>query len=726
MIENKSLNIKGMSCAACVARIEKIASKIDGVEDISVNLATEKARLKIDCEKADINNVISAINNAGFQAIEEKKENIDIISDDSENIFNFTFNISAILTIIIFVLSMGAMLPFPFFEKISHFKYNHQLQLILSTIVLFWCGSRFYVPAFKNILHPDMNSLVTLGTFTSWLYSMYLMTLNDNHHLYFEATAVIITFVMLGKNLEKKAKKNVSKSINALFDLSPKTAILLSNNEENTVLAENLKVGDTVVLKNGGAVAADGIVINGDCLIDESMLTGESKPVKKVIGSKVYAGTININGYIEYKTEKTGKQTVLSEIIVAVSEATEAKAKIQRLADKVASIFVPAVIFIAIIAFGLWYYFTGSFSESIISFVSVLVIACPCALGLAIPTAIISSVARGAKEGVLIKNGEILERASNIDICFFDKTGTLTLGNFSVTDIIILGNLSKNRLIEYVASLEKYSEHFIAKGIVNYAIKSSVKFLPVENFENISGYGIKGIIEGKNIIIGNKKLMKKENITIPKNLHLSKNNTQVFVSIDNEAVAVILLGDTIRKDGVDVINQLKKMNIKPIILSGDNIAAVKETAKILGIKDYYGNIFPEGKLQIIKEYQDKGYKVAMVGDGINDAAALSLSDLGVSLFNATDIAVTSSDMTITGGELTKLVTAIKLAKKSSKIIRQNLFWAFFYNIAAIPIAAGALYPFFNITLNPAIAGIAMAFSSVTVVTNSLRLRKIKL
>lgn len=723
MKEKEVLSIKGMSCAACVARIEKVAGKIDGVDKVNVNLATECATVELDNDKTDIKEVINAIEKAGFKAYKEKSNN-PTNNDKDENIFTAPFVVSLILTIIILVLSMGAMIPS--LDFIKNWQYNHSVQFILSTIVLFWCGSRFYVPAFKNLIHPDMNTLVTLGTFTSWIYSAYLMTIGHTGHLYFEATAVIITFVMLGKNLEKRAKKNVAKSINALFDLSPKTAIILKDEKEVTVNIEDINIGDISILKAGSIVAADGKVVSGDCLIDESMLTGESKPVKKVKGSQLFTGTIVLNGFVEYKVEKTGEETVLSDIIKTVKEATESKANIQRLADKVASVFVPIVLLVAIISFAVWLYYSGSFIESIIPFVSVLVIACPCALGLATPTAIISAVARGAKEGVLIKNGEVLERASKIDICLFDKTGTLTYGNFNVTDIVILGDISKHTLIEYAASLEKYSEHFIAKGIVSYGQRLETKFHTVENYENINGYGIKGVINGKKIIIGSRAFMSKENVSINKNIAITKNYTQVFIAIDGIAYAVILLGDTVRKDAQEVITNLKKMNIKPVILSGDNIDAVKDTAKLLGISEYYYNITPTGKLEILKEYQNKGLKVAMVGDGINDAAALSASDLGVSLYGATDVAVTSSDMTITGNHISKLYTAINLARKSSSIIKQNLFWAFFYNIAAIPLAAGVLYPMYKIMLDPAIAGIAMAFSSVSVVSNSLRLKKIKL
>lgn len=723
MKEKKSLAIKGMSCAACVSRIEKVAGKIDGVENVAVNLATESATIELDSDIADINNVISAIEKAGFSATVNNTLSKGKVADNN-GFESVSFIVSATLTFVIFCLSMGSMIPA--LEPLKNWQYNGYLQFILSTIVLFWCGSRFYMPAFRNITHPDMNTLVTLGTFTSWIYSAYLMTAGHGGHLYFEATAVIITFVMLGKILESKAKKNVATSINALFDLSPKTALISKDNDFISIKVEDLNIGDRAVLKAGSVVAADGKVVSGDCLVDESMLTGESKPVKKVAGSPLYAGTVTLNGFVEYIVEKTGQETVLSDMIKAVKEATESKASIQRLADKVASVFVPSVLFIALTAFIVWFYYTGSFMESIIPFVSVLVIACPCALGLATPTAIISAVGRGAKEGVLIKNGEVLERASKIDVCLFDKTGTLTLGNFSVTDIVILGDLSKNKLIEYAASLEKYSEHFIAKGIVAYGEKLETKFHKIENYENITGYGIKGVVEDKNIIIGSKSLMMKENVSIPKNIAITKNCTQVFVAIDNQAIAVILLGDSVRKDAIDVIKHLKKHNITPVIVSGDNEDSVKDTAKYLGISSYHYNMKPEDKMNVLKEYQSKGFKVAMIGDGINDAAALSLSDLGVSLSGSTDIAITSSDMTITGNELSKLVTAIKLAKKSSQIIKQNLFWAFFYNVAAIPVAAGALYPTFKITLDPAVAGIAMAFSSVSVVTNSLRLRKIKL
>ncbi|MBQ3034405.1 MAG: heavy metal translocating P-type ATPase, partial [Deferribacterales bacterium] len=402
------------------------------------------------------------------------------------------------------------------------------------------------------------------------------------------------------------------------------------------------------------------------------------------------------------------------------------KAKIQRLADKIASVFVPAVLLIAAAAFGVWFYFTGSIYESIVPFVSVLVIACPCALGLATPTAIISGVGRGAKEGVLIKNGEVLERASSIDVCIFDKTGTLTLGNFSITDITIFGNISKNRLIGYVGALEKSSEHLIAKGILSYAEKNSIKIDNADSFSNVAGLGIMGTVDGKEIIAGNRRIMEENGVIFPDNVVVSKNMTEVYVAVDGKAAGIILLGDALRHGAVETVAELKKMGIKPVIVSGDNPLAVAEVAKVLGIKEFYGEVTPDGKLAILKNYMDKGIKTAMVGDGINDAAALTAADIGISLSGGTDVAVTSSDMTIVGSDISKLITAIKLAKKASSIIKQNLFWAFFYNVAAIPLAAGAFYPLFHTLLNPAVAGVAMAFSSVSVVTNSLRLKTFKL
>ena len=720
MTEHKTLSVGGMSCAACVARIERVVSKIDGVAKVEVNLATESAVIDFNSDKTNTENIIAAIEKAGFTASPEKKQQ----PEDFSGLLNIKFVSCVIMTGVVFVLSMGGMVPA--LEFLQHFKWNHYLQFVLATVVLFWGGSQFYIPAFKNPLHPDMNTLVTLGTFTSWVYSLVLMIWGHGSHLYFETVTVIITFIMLGRTLEKRAKKNVRDSINRLMALAPKTAVIIENGQELTVRAERLKIGDTVILKPGSSVAADGKIISGQCSIDESMLTGESKPIKKTVGNEVYAGTNVVNGAVSYIVEKTGAETVLAEIVKTVTEAAAGKAKIQRLADKIASVFVPTVLLIAAAAFGVWFYFTGSIYESIVPFVSVLVIACPCALGLATPTAIISGVGRGAKEGVLIKNGEVLERASSIDVCIFDKTGTLTLGNFSITDITIFGNISKNRLIGYVGALEKSSEHLIAKGILSYAEKNSIKIDNADSFSNVAGLGIMGTVDGKEIIAGNRRIMEENGVIFPDNVVVSKNMTEVYVAVDGKAAGIILLGDALRHGAVETVAELKKMGIKPVIVSGDNPLAVAEVAKVLGIKEFYGEVTPDGKLAILKNYMDKGIKTAMVGDGINDAAALTAADIGISLSGGTDVAVTSSDMTIVGSDISKLITAIKLAKKASSIIKQNLFWAFFYNVAAIPLAAGAFYPLFHTLLNPAVAGVAMAFSSVSVVTNSLRLKTFKL
>ncbi len=720
MKEHKSICVGGMSCAACVARIEKVVSKVPGVESVSVNLASESASVDFDGAATDLNAIMAAVERAGFTASLERKTE----SAPDPGLLNGLFAVTALMTLVVFILSMGPMVPG--LEFIGGWKANPYIQLVLATAVLFWGGRQFYVPALKDPLHPDMNTLVTLGTFTSWVYSIALMVSGHTGHLYFEATAVIITFVMLGRTLEKRAKKNVSEAVNRLMDLAPKTAVIIEDGEELVIRAERLKPGDTAVLKPGSSVAADGAVLSGECFVDESMLTGESRPMKKIPGAEVYAGTSVLNGSVSYRVEKTGGETVLSEIIKMVTEASSGKAKIQRLADRVASVFVPAVLIIAAASFFVWFYITGSAAESMVPFVSVLVIACPCALGLATPTAIISGVGRGAKEGVLIKNGEVLERASGLDICIFDKTGTLTKGEFAVADTVTFGAASAEELLSCAAALEKRSEHPIGRGIISRAERDGLAIPEAESFHSETGGGVKGLVNGVEVLAGNGRFMKENGVEFPGGASASANMTEVFVALDGKAAGIILMGDVLRPDAAKVVSELKDMGIEPVMVSGDNPDAVRETAAALGISRFYGGVTPEGKLEILRSFQAEGLKTAMVGDGVNDAAALAASDLGVALSGGTDVAVTSSDMTIVGGELSKLITAVKLARKASRIIRENLFWAFFYNAAAIPLAAGVFYPVFHTFLNPAVAGMAMAFSSVSVVTNSLRLRSFKI
>lgn len=716
--KKEKIAITGMTCAACVARIEKVVSRLEGVDSFTVNLASEDAAVKFDETKVDINKVMNAIQKAGYGASLEKPKETGKI-----RLLDIRFYITAALTFIVFALSMGPMLPA--FSSLAHWAPNAYIQLVLSLIVLLYGGYGFYSKAFKNLKSPDMNTLVTLGSFSAWIYSAVLMAIGKTGHLYFEATAIIITFVLLGRNMEKKAKKNVAESVNKLMDLAPKTAILLKDGSELTVRAETLAIGDTAVLKPGAAVATDGRILKGLCYADESMLTGESKPVEKKEGDKVFAGTIIVNGTADYTVEKTGKDTVLASIIQMVSDASSGKAKIQRIADQVAAVFVPAVLLIAIISFILWFSITGEVTQAIVPFVSVLVIACPCALGLATPTAIISGVGRGAKEGVLIKNGEVLERAARLDICIFDKTGTLTTGKFGVMKIETANGFTESELLEYAASAESKSAHPIAESIVAYASEKNLQKTEPEDFISLHGGGIEATVQGKKIILGNAAYLKSKGIPAPKNIDL-KGATLVFAGISGKYAGIIALGDSVKENADKAVEELKRMGITPAIVSGDGKEAVAAAAEKLGIAEYYAGTTPEGKLEIIKNLQKEGKKVAMVGDGINDAAALAASDIGVALATGTDIAMSSGDMTIMGGDLSKLPRAFKLARKASKIIKENLFWAFFYNVAAIPIAAGIFYPIFKTFLNPAIAGIAMAFSSVTVVLNSLRLKTFKL
>ncbi|WP_278294226.1 copper-translocating P-type ATPase [Caloranaerobacter azorensis] len=600
---------------------------------------------------------------------------------------------------------------------------NGYLQLALATLVQFIIGYRFYKGAYHSLKGggANMDVLVALGTSAAYFYSLYNL-ISGVKEYYFEASAVIITLILLGKMLEAIAKGRTSEAIKKLMNLQAKTARVIRDGKELDIPVEQVVVGDIVVVRPGEKIPVDGIVIEGNSSVDESMLTGESIPVDKKEGDEVIGATINKHGTFKFKATKIGRDTVLSQIIKLVEEAQGSKAPIQRLADKVAGIFVPTVIGIAILTFAIWYFVEGDFTNALINAVAVLVIACPCALGLATPTAIMVGTGKGAENGILIKGGEYLERAHQIDTLIFDKTGTITKGEPEVTDIISF-NKSKEDILKFAAIAEKASEHPLGQAIVKKGEESGIKLTDPEKFNAIPGHGIFAVIEGKEVYLGNRKLMKDKNINIEDiedeivNLE-SQGKTAMILSINGRVEGIIAVADTVKEHSREAIKQLKSMGIEVYMITGDNERTANAIAREVGIENVIAEVLPEHKAQEVEKLKAQGKKVGMVGDGINDAPALVKADIGFAIGTGTDVAIEAADITLMKGDLRDIVLAIRLSRRTMRTIKQNLFWAFFYNSIGIPLAALGF-------LNPMIAGAAMAFSSVSVVSNSLRLKRFK-
>ena len=742
-VDKISLPVEGMTCASCVLRVEKSIAKIEGVTDVAVNLATEKATFNIDKSKTGIDEIKKVVEEAGYKidlsSFDEDK-NSSIIDEAAEktSVYDLTlkkdFLFALILTIPIFILSMSQM-----FEGIrelipfSDFQLN-KILLILTTPVIFISGKRFFKIFWNNLNHfiADMNSLVAVGTGAAFSFSV-LITLfpelilkaNEIPHVYFDTTVVIITLILMGKWLEARAKTKTGSAIKKLIALKPKTALIKSTDGEKVINVTELKNGDIVIVKPGEKIPADGIIKSGHSTVDESMLTGESFPVEKAEGDKIFGGTINKSGSFEFEVIATGIDSVLGKIITLVEDAQGSKAPIQKLADKIAAVFVPIVIVIAVITFIVWFTIGGddAFTKALINFVAVLIIACPCAMGLATPTALIVGIGKGAENGILIKDGEHLELAYKINTVLFDKTGTITEGKPFVSKVVSNG-YDENELIKLAASLEKRSEHPLAEAIVNYAESKAISTTDPEKFESTTGFGLIGIVENKKIVIGNKNFLSNNNLTsndfADKADQLSsEGKTVVHVAIDGKSSGIIAIEDPIKNTSAEAIKELKRLNIKTIMITGDNKRNAEHIAKQLGIGDFEAEVLPEDKANIISNYQKQGEIIAMVGDGINDAPALAQADVGIAVGTGTDVAIETGDIVLIKGDLMGVVRAFKLSKATIRTIKQNLFWAFIYNSVGIPLAAIGW-------LNPMFAALAMAFSSVSVVTNSLRLKKLKL
>jgi Cu+-exporting ATPase len=740
MSTKHDLKVEGMTCASCVARVEKIISKFDGIKNVSVNLATEKVSFETDYENRNLSDIADAIKDYGYKLNLDQKANADenIFLDEEKDPFysqlKFEFVFSLTLTIPIFFISM--LIEFDFFTNLWWLNNNQtrNLLLILTTPVIFISGKRFFKIFWNNLLHfsAEMNSLVAIGTGAAYGYSVFatlfpelIPTSSSKIHVYFETAAVIITLILMGRILEHRAKNKTAGAIKKLLELKPKFANILVNGHELQKEVSALSIDDIVVIKPGEKIPADGIIVYGSSSVDESMLTGESIPVDKEVNFEVMGGTINKNGSFNFKVKKVGDNSVLGQIIKLVKNAQSTKPPIQKLVDKIASVFVPIVIVIALITFISWLIFSpiNSFSIALINFVAVLIIACPCALGLATPTAIMVGTGLGASNGILIRNGESIELAHKIDTVVIDKTGTITEGKPVVSQIVTF-DYDEGELIKYAASLESKSEHPLAYAVVEKAKSLEIDFIEPTSFQSHSGFGISGMVNNKYVLVGKKGFLKNMSIKTEIadetfKLFSSQGKTVIYIALNEELKGLIIIEDKLKESSAAAIDKLTKMNIHTVMLTGDNINAANSIAAEVGISEFRADVYPQDKSEIVKQYQSQGKIIGMVGDGINDAPALAQADVGIAIGTGTDAAIESSQITLVKGDLRGVVKAINLSKKTMQIIKQNLFWAFVYNIILIPLAAFGI-------LNPMVAALAMSLSSVSVVTNSLRLKRMKI
>ncbi len=729
-IAKETFPVLDMGCAACAVKVDKALNKQEGVIACSVNYASATATIEYNPSITSPESLREAVQKAGYDLIIGHGEDI---SDEIEqahvtkykNLKNRT-TWAIILSIPIVMIGMIFM----------NMPYANEIMWILSTPVVFWLGRGFFTDAWKQLKHrsANMNTLVALSTGIAYFFSLFNMLFPQfwysrgiHPHVYFEAASVIIAFILLGRMLEEKAKGNTSSAIKKLMGLQPKTVIIIrESGEQEEVPISRIKTGDLLLVKPGEKIAVDGSVIEGSSYVDESMLSGEPVPVLKEKDGKVYAGTINQKGSFRFRAEKVGADTMLAQIIRMIQDAQGSKAPVQKLVDKIASIFVPVIIGIALLSFLFWILLdpaTG-FTHGLLSMVTVLIIACPCALGLATPTAIMVGIGKGAEKGILIKDAESLEIAKKVNAVVLDKTGTITEGKPVVTDMLWLNGDDHSKEIYY--TLEKHSEHPLADAVVRYF--GNIDIYPLDNFESLTGKGVKGSVNGKTWFAGNTKLMDENNIAIDQQLEIQAkkwaeaSKTVIWFADSKQTLAVAAIIDKIKDNSQEAICQLKKSGIEVYMLTGDGETTAREIAATAGITHYKANVLPHEKVAFIKHLQNEGKTVAMAGDGINDSAALAQADLSIAMGKGSDIAMDVAKMTIISSDLTKIPEAIKLSKLTVATIRQNLFWAFIYNLIGVPIAAGILYPINGFLLNPMIAGLAMAFSSVSVVSNSLRLK----
>lgn len=728
------LELRGVESEHCAGIVERTLIKL-GVSKVSVNLATSKATIKYDSSKLTIPKIIKAIRDAGYDA--KQATTIDLEKEAREKEikeWRNNFIISAILGVPLLYLSMGYMLGLT--SEVWIFKkYNVYLQFFLTTGIII-ISRGFFVRGFKAVknLNPNMDSLVAIGTGAAYLYSLFVTVMLfqkvpgfSERNLYYEVAGLLFVFIILGKYLEAITKGRTSEALKKLISLQAKTALVVRNGKNVEIPVEEVQVGDVIIVKPGGKIPVDGVVIEGHSSVDESMITGESIPVEKGKDDKVIGATINQKGMLKFKATKVGSDTVLAQIIKLVEEAQGSKAPIQKLADKISAYFVPSVVLIALISFFVWYSFGFGFLFSLTAFISVLIIACPCALGLATPTAIMMGTGLGAQNGILIKSAEALQKTQQINTIILDKTGTLTKGKPEVTNVIPLG-VSEKDLLKIAGVAEKNSEHPLAEAIMNYINNKKIKVPKADKFESIIGKGVKASWGIRKVLVGTKKLMQSNKIELKKEYLKaiddleSKGKTVMLVGLQKKLVGIIAVADTLKTNSEKAVKKLHSLGLDTYMITGDNKRTGEAVGKQVGITKVLAEVMPEDKAKEVKKLQKEGRVVAMVGDGINDAPALAQADIGIAIGSGTDIAIESGDIVLMKNDVMDIVTAIDLSKYTMRKIKQNLFWAFAYNILGIPIAAGVLYPFTGTLLNPLIAGAAMAFSSVSVVSNSLLMK----
>ncbi len=744
---SKTMKIEGMTCASCAKNVEKATKKLNGVTEANVNFATEKLTISYEPTVVKVSEIKKAIEKAGYKAIEEETS-VDADKERKEKEIKSLwrrFLISAIFTAPLLYMAMGHMFGEKIGLKLPEIidpmmnPWNFAIVQLLLTTPTMIVGYRYFTVGFKALFKgsPNMDSLIAIGTAAAYVYGIYAIVQiyggNGDYanELYFEAGGVILTLITLGKYLESVTKGKTSEAIKKLMGLAPKTAIIIRDGKEVEISIEDVEVGDVIVVKPGEKMPVDGEVIEGTTSVDESMLTGESIPVEKNIGDNIIGASINKNGSIKYKATKVGKDTALAQIIKLVEDAQGSKAPIAKLADVISGYFVPVVIILSIVAALAWYFFGGQSTVFALTiFISVLVIACPCALGLATPTAIMVGTGKGAENGVLIKSGVALETTHKIKTIVFDKTGTITEGKPKVTDIVTANGITEKDLLQLTASAEKGSEHPLGEAIVKGAEEKGLEFKKLDSFNAIPGHGIEVTIEGKNILAGNRKLMVERKISL-ENLESTSNKlaeegkTPMYVAIDNKIAGIIAVADTVKENSKRAIEKLHQMGIEVAMITGDNRRTAEAIAKQVGIDRTLAEVLPQDKANEVKKLQSEGKKVAMVGDGINDAPALAQADIGIAIGSGTDVAMESADIVLMRSDLMDVPTAIQLSKSTIKNIKENLFWAFAYNTLGIPIAMGALYIFGGPLLNPMFAAAAMSLSSVSVLANALRLKRFK-
>lgn len=727
------LKIDGMTCSACSSGLEKYLNKQDGIKQANVNLVMNNANIEYDEQKLTLEQVEKFIEKAGFASL-----GIDTFEKESKKKGTEKYKLIAItiISLVILYISMAHMVGLPAipFLNMMHHPVNYAIALLVLTVIVIILGKDILKSGYKNLIHktPNMDTLVMIGVLSSFIYSIYgtIQILKGNtqyvENLYYESAAIVILFIEIGRYIENKNKDKTKEALKQLMTITPNNATILKDGQEVKVTLDEIKKGDIVICKPGEKIAVDGEVVQGTTHINESFITGESVPVKREVGSKVIAGSINYEGTIQYRAEKIGKESTVSEIVKLVAQATSTKAPIAKIADKISGYFVPTVLVIAIIIFGIWLIISKDFSVAINIFVSILVVACPCSLGLATPLAIVIASGNASRKGILVKSSEILENAHKVKTICFDKTGTLTKGTLTVSRMYNYSNKDEKELLKDIASLENKSEHPIARAIVNKAQEDNIRLIDVKDFKAIPGFGIEGkTADEKHYLIGNKKLMLENNVELANSEDeqklISDGNSILFVSLNKKLVALLGVSDVIKENVPQVITELKNKNIDVVMLTGDNEKTANVIANQIGITNVVANVTPKEKAETINKLKEKGL-VMMCGDGINDSVSLVTANIGVSVSSGTDIARDSAQVVIINDNLERINDLLDISSKTVRNIKQNLFWAFFYNVCMIPIAAGILQPL-GITLNPMIAAFSMTISSLTVVLNALRLRR---